>query len=62
MAINFPVINVVGVVDIKRPKNPKENNITYNASKLINLGNIAWYTEKNGNVPVSNEPIYSIVL
>jgi len=62
VAINFPVINVVGVVDIKRPKNPKENNITYNASKLINLGNIAWYTEKNGNVPVSNEPIYSIVL
>lgn len=62
VAINFPVINIVGVVDIKRPKTPKENNITYNASKLTNLGNIAWYTKKDGNTPVSTNPIYSIVL
>lgn len=62
VAINFPVINIVGIVEIKGPKNPKENNITYDASKLMNLGNIAWYTEKGGNVPVSTQPVYSLVL
>ncbi|EKD29456.1 MAG: PKD protein, partial [uncultured bacterium (gcode 4)] len=62
VAINFPVINISGVVDIRRPKNQKENNITYDATKLTSLGNVTWYTEKNGNTPVSTNPVYSIAL
>ncbi|MDP2104049.1 MAG: PKD domain-containing protein, partial [Candidatus Gracilibacteria bacterium] len=62
VAINFPVINISGVVDIRRPKNQKENNITYEATKLTSLGNVTWYTEKNGNTPVSTNPVYSIAL
>lgn len=46
IAININTIQIIGVVDVKKPKTYKDKAITYNASKLLNFGKINWYTEK----------------
>jgi len=45
-------------VDVKKTK----TSFTYDASRLISLGKINWYTEKNGDTPVSVEKIVSITM
>lgn len=62
IAINFHTIQIVGVVDIKKPKTYKDKAMTYDASKLTSLGKIAWYTEKGGETPVSTNAVFSITM
>lgn len=62
IAINFHTIQIVGVVDIKKPKTYKDKAITYDASKLTSLGKVAWYTEKGGETPVSTNAVFSITM
>lgn len=50
------------MVDIKKPKTYKDKAITYDASKLANLGKINWYTEKGGDTPVSANDVFSITM
>lgn len=59
VSMDFSAINIVGIVDI-RP--PFKHSITYDASSLGSLGNIAWYTEASWDVPASNKKIYSTVI
>lgn len=47
MSMNFPAIQIIGTVDIQKPKTYKDKSITYNASRLVNLGKINWLVEKN---------------
>ncbi|NDK19806.1 PKD domain-containing protein [Candidatus Gracilibacteria bacterium] len=56
--INFHTVQIIGVVDVKKTK----TSFTYDASRLISLGKINWYTEKNGDTPVSVEKIVSITM
>lgn len=62
IAINFHTIQIVGVVDVKKPKTYKDKAMTYDASKLISLGKLAWYTEKGGETPVSTNTVFSITM
>lgn len=61
--IGFQAIQIVGVVDVQLPKTQRDKTITYNASKLKNLGNIHWLTEKDDNLAVaSSDNIFSITM
>lgn len=60
--MNFQTIQIIWVVDIKKPKTYKDKAITYDASHLTSLGKISWYTEKNGDTPVSVNPVFSITM
>lgn len=63
LPINFQAIQIVGVVDIQAPKSNRDKTLTYNATRLKNLGNISWFTEKNDDlVSISNDAIFSIAM
>lgn len=61
-AMVFDPINVVGIVQVRPPKSAKEHTISYDASGIAHLGNIAWYTEKNKETPTSTQKVYSVIL
>ena len=63
MSLNIQPIQIVGTVEIQKPKTLKEKTITYNATSLKNIGKIQWLIEINDNLsPMSTDPIFSITL